>query len=233
MGRGGSGTVFFGGCNLLCRFCQNWETSRGLDCEEADAPRLARIMLGLQARGCHNLNLVTPSHVVPQILSALRLAARKGFHLPLVYNTGGYDSMETLRLLDGVVDIYMPDLKTASAEWAGRLFHAPDYWDRAREAAREMRRQVGDLVIDADGVARRGLLVRHLVMPGGVSATEEVMRFVAEELSPRTYVNVMAQYRPVGEAHGIPPVDRAPTREECRRAVAAARAAGLTRLDRG
>jgi putative pyruvate formate lyase activating enzyme len=188
-------------------------------------------MLALARRGCHNINIVTPSHVVPQILEALVLAADGGLNVPLVYNSGGYDSVETLRLLEGIVDIYMPDFKFWNAAWAIRFCGAPDYPERATEAVREMHRQVGDLDI-RDGIATRGLLVRHLVMPGGASGTPEVMAFLAQEISRRTYVNVMAQYHPCGSAVGDPDIGRPLTRREYREAVAAAHAAGLTRLDR-
>lgn len=231
VGTGGSGTVFFSGCNLLCRFCQNWELSWEGEGREVSPTELARTFLGLAGRGCHNVNLVTPSHVVPQILSAAALATRRGLAIPLVYNSSGYDAVETLRLLDGVVDVYMPDLKWVDPEVGERLAAAPDYWDAAREAVREMHRQVGDLVLDERGVAVRGLLVRHLVMPGGLAGTREVMAFLAREISPRTYVNVMAQYRPVGDARELPPLDRRVTRAEHAQALAEARRAGLDRVD--
>jgi putative pyruvate formate lyase activating enzyme len=231
VGAGGSGTVFFSGCNLLCRFCQNWELSWEGEGREVSPAGLAGTFLGLERRGCHNVNLVTPSHVVPQILAAAALAARRGLTVPLVYNSSGYDAVETLRLLDGVVDIYMPDLKWASPEVGERLAAAPDYGEAARAAVREMHRQVGDLIVDERGVAVRGLLVRHLVMPGGLAGTREVMAFLAREVSPDTYVNVMAQYRPVGDARELPPLDRRVTRAEHADAVAEARRAGLWRID--
>ncbi len=231
VGYGGSGTIFFSECNLRCAFCQNWDISQEGVGRETGLPDLARTMLSLERTGCHNINFVTPSHVVPQILGAVTLAARRGLTVPLVYNTSGYDAVETLRLLDGVVDIYMPDLKWVSPEVGERLAGAPDYWDVAREAVKEMHRQVGDLVLDERGIAVRGLLVRHLVMPGDLAGTEEVMRFLAEEISPDTYVNVMAQYRPVGHALRMPPLDRRPSGKELARAVTAARRAGLHRLD--
>ncbi|GAB4261853.1 MAG: radical SAM protein [Deferrisomatales bacterium] len=231
VGVGGSGTVFFSECNLRCVFCQNWDISWEGAGDEVGLGELARLMLALQARGCHNINWVTPSHVVPQLLGATVRAARRGLSVPLVYNTSGYDAVETLRLLDGVVDIYMPDLKWISPEVGRELAGAPDYWEVAREAVREMHRQVGDLELDARGIARRGLLVRHLVMPEGLAGTEQVMEFLAREISPRTYVNVMAQYRPMGRARTTPPLDRRPTSKEYAEAVEAARRAGLTRLD--
>jgi len=232
VGRNGSGTIFFTHCNLFCVFCQNWEISHGGEGQEITARDLAAIMIHLQNRGCHNINLVTPSHQVYQILEALPPAIEAGLNVPLVYNTGGYDAVETLKILDGVIDIYMPDFKFWDPEVAGRLCAAGDYPERARAAFKEMHRQVGDLVLDEQGVARRGLLVRHLVLPENLAGTKEVMEFLAQELSPNTYVNVMAQYRPCGEAYKYPPLDRFPTREELANAEQAARSAGLTRLDR-
>jgi putative pyruvate formate lyase activating enzyme len=231
VGTHGSGTVFFSGCNLLCSFCQNYDISHLREGAEVDADRLAGAMLQLTRGGCHNINLVTPSHVVPQILEALVAAAEGGLSAPLVYNTGGYDSVETLRLLDGVVDIYMPDFKFWDNAWAERFCYAGDYRERAMEALREMHRQVGDLEIDEAGVAVRGLLVRHLVMPGGVAGTEGVMQFLAREISRDTYVNVMDQYRPCWEAHKTPAINRRITGEEYEQALEAARQAGLHRLD--
>jgi len=231
VGAGGSGTVFFSECNLRCVFCQNWDISWEGAGQEAGLPALARTFLHVQERGCHNVNLVTPSHVVAPVLGAVALAARRGLAVPLVYNTSAYDALETLRLLDGVVDIYMPDLKWVSPEVGARLAGAPDYWEVARAAVLEMHRQVGDLVLDGRGVALRGLLVRHLVMPDGLAGSREVMRFLADEVSRDTYVNVMAQYRPVGAAREMPPLDRRPGRAEHSQAVAAAFEAGLRRLD--
>jgi putative pyruvate formate lyase activating enzyme len=233
----GSGTVFFSGCNLLCVFCQNWDISH--DCEGAlvTAPQLAGFMLELQAQGCHNINWVTPSHVVPQALEALVLAAEHGLRLPIVYNSGGYDALETLRLLDGVVDIYMPDFKFWDPAVGARLARAPDYPEAARQALREMHRQVGVLALDERGLARRGVLVRHLVMPNGAAGTAQVAKWLAQELSPDTYINVMAQYRPAGGVLCAEPADRygdlarAITTAEFRAALAEARAAGLHRFD--
>jgi len=232
-GWAGSGTIFFSSCNLRCVFCQNHEISQGWAGETRTAAELAAIMLALQQRGCHNLNLVSPSHVVGPILEALLLAARQGLHLPLVYNTGGYDSLEALSLLDGVIDIYMPDMKYDDTRVARQLSRVLAYPAANRRAVREMHRQVGDLVIDADGLARRGLLVRHLVLPGGLAGTAEVVRFLAEEISPDTYVNVMAQYRPAFHAWAHPPLDLATSPQEYREALRLAAQAGLRRLDRG
>lgn len=230
-GRRGSGTIFFAWCSLRCIFCQNWEISQRGEGTEVDAARLASMMLGLQAAGCHNVNLVTPSHVVAQVLEALVIAAAAGLRIPLVYNTGGFDSLEALALLDGVVDIYMPDVKYASSEVARRLSHVPGYAEVNRRAVLEMHRQVGDLILDDDGLAERGLLVRHLVLPGGLAGTEEVLGWIASEVSTATYVNIMAQYRPSFRAGEEPLLARRPTAGEVEQAWAAAWRLGLTRLD--
>lgn len=231
VGENGSGTIFFTHCNLLCLFCQNFEISHEGVGEEVSDEQLAGIMLALQRQGCHNINFVTPSHVVPQILAALELAVPAGLNIPLVYNSGGYDRIETLRLLEGVVDIYMPDFKFWDPEVARRACSAPDYPEAARQALLEMHRQVGELEVDDRGLARRGLLVRHLVLPGGQAGTAEVMRFIAREISPQTYVNVMSQYRPCGRAVEVPGLERALSAEEYRRAVRAALDEGIRRLD--
>jgi len=232
VGTHGSGTIFFAGCNLGCLFCQNYDISHLAAGEEVSEEGLLRQMLAIRALGCHNINLVTPTHVVPQILRALALARQEGLDLPVVYNCGGYESVETLRLLSGIVDIYMPDFKFGDDEAAGRYAGVDDYFERAGQALIEMHRQVGDLIIDSDGLARRGLLVRHLVLPGGRAGTERVMRFIAEEISPDSYVNIMAQYRPEYRAAECPELDRRITAGEYRQAVEAADRYGLTRLDR-
>jgi len=231
VGQRGSGTIFFTHCNLYCIFCQNYEISHGGEGEEVSFADLAAMMVNLQQRGCHNINFVTPSHQVYQILEALPQAIDGGLNAPLVYNTGGYDAVETLKLLDGVIDIYMPDFKFWDPRVAGELCQGSDYPEVAREALREMHRQVGDLVMDADGVARRGLLVRHLVLPDGLAGTKEVMEFLAREISPNTYVNVMGQYRPCGRAHEHPSLKKFLTGLEHAEAQRLAREAGLTRLD--
>jgi putative pyruvate formate lyase activating enzyme len=231
VGLHGSGTLFFTHCNLRCVFCQNYEISHLGEGREEGPRALATMMLALQRAGCHNINFVTPSHVVPQILEALPFAIDGGLRVPLVYNTGGYDRLETLRLLDGVVDIYMPDVKFMDPQAAQRLCGAPDYPQRVREAVQEMHRQVGDLAVDNRGVALRGLLVRHLVMPHDLAQTRRVMAFLAREISTETYVNVMDQYRPCGEAHGQPDLSRRITPQEYGDAVQAATAQGLRRLD--
>ena len=195
VGSHGSGTIFFTYCNLRCIFCQNYTISQLGEGDAIDREELARIMLSLQAMGCHNINLVSPTHVVPYILDALELAAGIGLYLPLVYNSGGYDSVETLELLDGIVDIYMPDMKYSDEETAEQLSGIKDYPRLNRAAVKEMHRQVGDLKLDEQGVAQCGLLVRHLVLPHNLAGTREVVRFLAQEVSSNTYLNIMAQYR--------------------------------------
>ena len=229
VGTGGSGTIFFSNCNLACVFCQNYDISACGAGQEVTGRRLAQMMMNLQAKGCHNSTLGSPSHVGAQILEALAVAAGEGLRLPLVYNTGGYDALPTLKLLDGVVDIYMPDFKFADAEAAERFSSAPQYPTVARAAIREMHRQVGDLVVDDHGVARRGLILRHLVMPGRPNDTREIMRFIAQEISPDTYVNVMGQYRPAHLAEEYPELNRPLTGSEYREALKIARDEGLRR----
>jgi putative pyruvate formate lyase activating enzyme len=230
-GRRGSGTIFFSGCNLRCVFCQNFDVSWQVQGEEVGAGRLAAMMLELQAVGCHNINWVTPEHVVPQILEALPLAVDGGLRLPIVYNTSAYDSPDSLELMDGVVSVYMPDLKLVSREHARRYLGKREYADVAMANVKEMHRQVGDLVLGDDGMARRGLIVRHLVMPGLLEETEAVLRFVAEELGPDTYVNVMGQYYPAGKTDRYEEINRRPERAELERAFEMADQIGLRRLD--
>ncbi len=232
VGTYGSGTIFFAHCVLRCVFCQNYEISLSGEGAVSVEPReLAAIMLRLQALGCHNINLVSPTHVTPMVVEALEIAAAQGLRIPLVYNCGGYESSEALRVLEGIVDIYMPDMKYADADTARRLSKAPDYPEHNRAAVLEMHRQVGDLKLDERGVAFRGLLVRHLVLPGNLAGTREVVRFLAEEVSRDTYLNVMAQYRPEHRAWQHPPLDRHIRSEEYRHALQEARAAGLRRLE--
>ena len=230
----GSGTIFFGWCNLRCVFCQNYETS-WLGQGNASTPEeIAGMMLELQDRRCHNINLVTPEHVVPQILEALVLAAGRGLRRPLVYNTSAYDSLDSLELMEGVVDIYMPDFKFWDPGAAKRYIKAPNYPEAARRAIREMHRQVGPLVLDGNGIARRGVLLRHLVMPGGIAGTREILQWITAELGPDTYVNLMGQYAPAGrvlEEEKYADIDRRITGSEFREALAMARACGLHRLD--
>ena len=229
----GSGTVFFSGCNLRCVFCQNWDISQHTVGPALEPEALAEVMLHLQDLGCHNINWVTPEHVVPQVLEALLIAVERGLRLPIVYNTSAYDSMHSLRLLDGVVDIYMPDFKFWSREKARRYLKAPDYPEVARQVILEMHRQVGPLKVNEQGLARRGLLVRHLVMPGMLEETREILRFLAEEVSPDTYVNIMAQYRPEYQAASgrYPEIDRPITTAEYQAALRMAQDLGLWRLD--
>jgi putative pyruvate formate lyase activating enzyme len=244
VGRGGSGTIFFAGCNLQCVFCQNHDISQPAARTPtpghewlAPAERLAGMMLDLQAQGCENINLVSPSHVVPQILAGVALAAEGGLRLPLVYNTGGYDALHSLRMLDGVVDVYMPDMKYSDPAVGERLSSVPDYPLRNRAAVKEMHRQVGDLSIDERGVAERGLFVRHLVLPDGLAGTAEVARFLADEVSRDTYINVMDQYRPAFRAARedfkafCGGICRPITPAEHEAAVETVKAAGLWRLD--
>ena len=232
-GRRGSGTIFFSGCNLRCVFCQNHDISWQPRGEVVTPERLAEMMTELQAMGCHDINWVTPEHVVPQILEALPLAFARGLELPIVYNTSAYDSLDSLRLLDGIVDVYMPDFKLWTSEMARRYLKRADYPDVARETIVEMHRQVGDLVLDEHGMARRGLILRHLIMPGLLGETEAILRFAAAELGTGTYVNLMAQYYvsgKVGQNGQYSEIARGIYREEYEQALALARQLGL-RLD--
>ena len=231
VGVNGSGTVFFSGCNLRCIFCQNFEISHFVQGGGVPAERLAAIFLSIQRMGCHNLNLVTPTHVTPQIVEALSLAVSNGLSIPVVYNCGGYESVDTLRELEGLVDIYMPDVKFLGEDPAARYCDAPDYPGVVRAAVREMARQVGPLVIDRRGVAERGLLVRHLVMPGEASTTRQVIDFLADEVGKDTYLNLMNQYRPCGRAPEFPEIGRRIASGEWREALDYARERGLFRLD--
>jgi putative pyruvate formate lyase activating enzyme len=230
----GSGTIFFSYCNLKCVFCQNWDISRAPAGREMKAAEIADHMLHLQALGCHNINFVTPEHVAPQVAEAIAAAVPQGLRIPIVYNTSAYDAVSSLRLMDGLVDIYMPDFKFWEPASARRLVRAVDYPETARVAIKEMHRQVGDLVFDGHGIAQRGLLLRHLVMPGFVEESAEIFRWLADEVSPSTYVNIMAQYRPEHQVPGkerYADIDRLPTRTEMTGAYAAARRAGLWRFD--
>jgi putative pyruvate formate lyase activating enzyme len=231
VGLGGSGTIFFAWCNLKCQYCQNSDISQLGQGHEVEAEEVATMMLRLQAMGCHNINFVSPTHVVPQILAAVLIAARTGLRVPLVYNTGGYDSIETLRLLDGVFDIYMPDMKYSDGAQSLRLSKVKDYPDINRAAVTEMHRQVGDLLIDERGIAQRGLLVRHLVLPAGLAGTAEIVRFLAQEISTDTYLNIMDQYRPCYRANEFPELRRGISSGEYSEALRLARSAGLQRLD--
>lgn len=232
-GTRGSGTIFFSMCNLRCVFCQNYDISQARKGTEVTAEELAALMIELQDQGCHNINFVTPEHVVPQIIEALPHAIDMGLNIPLVYNTSAYDSLESLQWLDGIIDIYMPDFKFWDNKAALLYVKAKDYTEAARAAIKEMHRQVGDLVLDENGLARRGLMIRHLVMPGGIAGTREIMKFIADEISSETYVNVMAQYYPAGtvDSDKYAEINRRITRDEYLEALETAREAGLTRLD--
>ncbi len=232
VGTNGSGTIFFSHCNLLCNFCQNYEISHDGEGEAVSDEQLGMMMVALQHQGCHNINFVTPSHVVPQILAALKIAIAGGLSVPLVYNTSAYDQMATLRLLDGVFDMYMPDFKFWDADIAEKTCNAGDYPAVARKAVLEMHRQVGELKMDENGLARRGVLLRHLVLPDNLAGTREIMRFLAQKVSTNTYVNIMPQYRPCGRAWETTGMDRPITADEFDAALAAAREEGITRLDR-
>ncbi|MGQ9456412.1 MAG: radical SAM protein [Armatimonadota bacterium] len=238
VGRFGSGTVFFAGCNLKCVFCQNYHISHLRQGHVVSSMELADIMMGLADRGCHNINLVTPTHQVVQIVRAIAIARNRGLNIPIVYNCGGYESVEVLELLEGIIDIYMPDIKYGSNESGERYSGIHDYWDRCREAIREMHRQVGDLQIAdvrLDGgqrvrIARRGLLVRHLVLPNGLAYTAEVVKFLSQEISKDTYVNIMSQYRPEWHAMRFPELNRRITHYEYAGALREAQLAGLHRF---
>lgn len=235
-GWNGSGTIFFGHCNLRCVFCQNFDISQAIRPAAARGhtpEEIAALMLELQALGCHNINLVTPEHVVPQTLEAVAVAVDRGLDLPIVYNTGAYDALESIQLLDGVVDIYMPDFKLWSREKARTYLKAEDYPGVARSAIAEMHRQVGPLVVDADGLARRGVLIRHLVMPGCLEDTRAILTWIAGTLGPDAYVNLMDQYHPAGNvgAAAYPEINRRVSPEEFREAQRIARQVGLARLD--
>lgn len=232
VGNHGSGTIFFSYCNLLCNFCQNYDISHRGDGRSVTDTELAVIMLELQHMGCHNINLVTPTHVVPQIFAALDIARNKGLTVPIVYNSSGYDRVSTLKSLDGLVDIYMPDFKFWSAEVADLTCNAPDYPDVARKAIIEMHRQVGPLRTNRAGLARKGLLVRHLVLPENLAGTREISEFIVNYIAPDTYVNIMPQYRPCGRAHDVERLNRRLKAKEYLAAIKIARDQGLTRLNR-
>jgi putative pyruvate formate lyase activating enzyme len=227
----GSGTIFFTRCNLRCQYCQNHDISQTDTGDEAEPETIAGMMLELQTLGCHNINFVSPSHVVPQIMAAVLIATQAGLRIPLVYNTGGYDSMAMLKLLDGVIDIYMPDMKYSDPEIARRYSKIRNYPQINQAAVKEMHRQVGDLQVDDRGVAQRGLLVRHLVLPDNIAGTEEIVKFLSDEISPDTYLNLMDQYRPAYKAHLYPELNRRLTSQEYQAAVQAALSTGLRRLD--
>jgi len=208
VGTNGSGTIFFTNCNLSCEFCQNYDISHLGRGEKVSITELANAMLQLQQRGCHNINLVTPTHFTPQIVDALTLAIEKGLELPIVYNCGGYESFETLKLLEDIIDIYMPDIKYSIDENALKYSGVQNYWETVKAAVREMHRQVGDLKISKRGIAMRGLLVRHLVLPNDLAGSKTVIDFIADEISTDTYLNIMNQYRPTYHAYKHSKLDR-------------------------
>ena len=233
-GRHGSGTIFLANCNMTCVFCQNFETSHEAQGEEATPEEIAEMALELQSRGCHNVNFVSPTHHAPHLVEAVRIARERGLDLPIVWNCGGYERPEILAELEGIVDIFMPDVKWGDDAAAATYSKAPNYWTNVRDSLREMHRQVGELELDADGLATGGLLVRHLVMPNHVESARRVLTFVAEELSTETYVNVMAQYTPYYEANTedrYAEIGRGITREEYRAVVDHARDVGLRRVE--
>jgi putative pyruvate formate lyase activating enzyme len=231
VGRHGSGTIFLTHCNLYCIFCQNYDISHLGEGYLVDEERIADMMLSLQNMGCHNINFVTPTHVISQIVKALPFAIEKGLTIPLVYNSGGYDSVSTLELLEGIFDIYMPDFKYSDDRIAQRYCNASDYSQIAKQAIKAMHQQVGDLILDEKGIARRGLIIRHLVLPEDLAGTYEVMKFIAEEISKNSYVNLMDQYRPCYKANDFPPLDRRITQEEFAQAIKIAHNFGINRLD--
>jgi putative pyruvate formate lyase activating enzyme len=232
VGRNGSGTIFFSNCNLLCCFCQNWQINHRGDGSYVSDAELGKLMLDIQRRGCHNLNFVTPTHIVPNIVGGLRYAIPRGLRIPIVYNCGGYESLEVIKLLDGIVDIYLPDFKYTDTAMAKKYSSgAAGYPEVAAEAIKEMHRQVGNVVVDEEGVALRGLMIRHLVLPENVAGTDKFVRWVAEELGTDTYVNIMAQYRPEHRAAEYPKLSRRITPAEFRQALRWANEAGLTHID--
>ena len=228
-GRNGSGTIFFTYCNLGCVFCQNYDISHSGHGEVLPSSELASRMLYLQKTGCHNINLVTPTHFVPQIVEALETAIKGGLKVPIVFNCGGYESVEVLKLLEGIIDIYMPDAKFSDPKVSEKLCHARDYYKVLKEALKKMHRQVGVLKTDETGIASRGVLIRHLVMPDKLAGSEEVLRFIAEELSKDSYVNIMRQYYPCYKAGDYPEISRSITPQEYNRACEIGKSYGLKR----
>ena len=229
VGHHGSGTIFLTHCNLRCIFCQNCDISHQGRGEQVTPREAARAMMRLQEMGCHNINFVTPTHYAPQIIASLTEAIEMGLQLPIVYNCSGYESMEVVKLLDGIVDIYMPDAKYMDERYALKYSNAPDYPEILKKVLKEMHRQVGDLSMNSAGIADRGLLIRHLVMPGGVASSEAVLKFIAEEISVHSYVNIMAQYRPEFQAFDHPDISRRITHKEYMETIQLARGFGLNR----
>ncbi len=230
VGQHGSGTIFFSHCNMHCIYCQNYEISQLGIGTFVDKENLVDMMIHLQERGCHNINFVTPTPWVPQIIEALSIAYEKGLNVPIVYNCGGYESVSTLKLLDGVIDIYMPDFKYADDDYAAKYSDAPDYWEAATAALIEMHRQVGDLMIE-DGIAVKGLLIRHLVLPGNIAGSKQCFEFIRKKISANSYVNVMAQYHPAYNAHKYPKINRYLKPSELQQALTCLRSAGLKQCD--
>ena len=226
----GSGTIFFGGCNLDCIFCQNAEISQKRSGKPTSSVELAGIMLELQDQGCHNINLVSPTHVTAQLAESLDLASRRGLNIPVVYNCGGYESVGTLKMLEGMVDIYLPDMKYSDPKIGQELSGVPDYPSINREAILEMHRQVGDLIVDERGLATRGLMIRHLVLPNRLAGSETILRFLAEDISPDTYLNIMDQYHPCHLAHQTKSLNRRSTLAEVQEVMALALALGFSRI---
>lgn len=226
----GSGAIFFSSCNLACVYCQNWEISQLRQGSPVSEEELAWMMIKLQNLGCHNINLVSPTIYAPQIIKAVYLAREKGLELPLVYNSGGYDRVETLKLLERIIDIYMPDIKYSDDKLGLKYSFVPHYWRIVKKAVKEMHRQVGDLKIE-NGLAQKGLLVRHLILPNNIAGTEKVMKFLAEKISKKTYINIMDQYYPTNKAHIYPELSRTITKEEYHRALKIAKGLGLHRFD--
>ncbi|MCK4527109.1 radical SAM protein [candidate division WOR-3 bacterium] len=229
VGRNGSGTIFLSNCTCKCVYCQNWTISQKGEGKEVNEEDIALMMLHLQGIGCHNINWVTPTHFVPQLVKSLLIAKENGLKIPVVYNTGGYDSLKTLKLLKGIVNIYMPDIKYGSNENGLKYSKIPDYWDVARKAVKEMHSQVGDLKINDAGIAERGLLIRHLVLPNNIAESERVIEFIAKEISVNSYVNIMDQYRPCFNASKYEGLRRRITRKEYQEAVDTAKQMGLHR----
>lgn len=228
VGSGGSGTIFLTNCNLRCIYCQNYEISHLGRGGTMSQKEVAKGMLYLQKIGCHNINFVTPTHFVPQLVEAIKIACEMGLRLPIVFNCGGYESLETIKLLDGIIDIYMPDIKYSDETNAEKYSNAPDYFERCKESVKEMHRQVGDLKI-VDGIAQRGLLIRHLVLPNDIAGSEKVLKFIAEEISLDAYVNIMDQYRPMYKAERFPELNRRPTLSEYNQVTEMAKKYGLHR----
>jgi putative pyruvate formate lyase activating enzyme len=228
-GSRGSGTIFFSGCNMRCRYCQNFPISQLRHGRETSPEELADMMIGLQSKRCHNVNLVTPSHFVPQILSALSFAWKKGFHLPLVYNTSGYDSVDSLKLLQGVIDVYLPDMRYSSNRMAHEFSSVEDYVEWNRAAVKEMYRQVGNLVTDKRGIAQRGLVIRHLILPDDIAGSGETFRFIKDEISPQACVSLMGQYFPSFEAGQCVSISRKITAQEYQAAVDSFFESGLSK----